>query len=138
VASPTVAGSPVGMRCCSPTAAAACAVETDAGRICSCSSEQPASAADAVAAELQALRVSRANYQSAVLQQQAVRNSLLGSLGDALEVRPSTRCACKEFHVQGSMFMAEETCTWLVCSFVEGRGSAMHRVLMHRCRAHLR
>jgi len=31
------------------------------------------------------LRASRANYQSVVLQQQAVRNNLLGSLGEVLQ-----------------------------------------------------
>jgi hypothetical protein len=43
-------------------------------------------AAAAVAAELQALRSSRASYQNALLQQQAMRNSLLSSLGDCIEV----------------------------------------------------
>lgn len=40
-----------------------------------------------LAAELHALRASRVGFQEAVLQQQAVRNSLLSSLGDRLEVR---------------------------------------------------
>jgi DNA-binding Xre family transcriptional regulator len=44
------------------------------------------SAAAAVAAELQALSSSRASYQNALLQQQAMRNSLLSSLGDCMEV----------------------------------------------------
>lgn len=45
-----------------------------------------AGAAAAVAAELQVLRSSRASYQNALLQQQAMRNSLLSSLGDCMEV----------------------------------------------------
>jgi hypothetical protein len=61
--------------------------EVDAGPCCcSDTSGSAAAAAAAVAAELQALRASRAKYQSAVLQQTAVRNSLLGSLGDVLQV----------------------------------------------------
>jgi hypothetical protein len=95
VASPTMAASPglAVMRCCSPAAAAAAAAATmgagDTGApACCCSSDAPGTAAAAavVAAELQALRASRANYQSAVLQQQAVRNNLLGSLGEVLQV----------------------------------------------------
>lgn len=106
-ASPCMAGSPVSMRCCSPAAAAVMPSRFDAAAyptasspaaagaleavgsgvgVCGCSGDSAGAAAAAVAAELQALRASRANYQSTVLQQQAVRNSLLGSLGDALEV----------------------------------------------------
>lgn len=83
VASPTMAASPAVMRCCSPAAAAA--MEAGTGVACCCSSDAPGAAA-VVAAELQALRASRANYQSAVLQQQAVRNNLLGALGEVLQV----------------------------------------------------
>lgn len=88
VASPAMAASPAVMRCCSPAAAAAAAAAMEAGDggACCCSSDTPGAAA-AVAAELQALRASRANYQSVVLQQQAVKNNLLGSLGEVLQVR---------------------------------------------------
>lgn len=88
--------------CLSPTAAAAAGDASAAG--CSCSPAAAAGAAAAggdvagsdaaaaavVAAELQALRASRVGYQSALLQQQAVRNSLLSSLGERLEVRCSS------------------------------------------------
>lgn len=84
VASPTMAASPAVMRCCSPAAAAA-AMEASKDGACCCSSDAPGAAA-VVAAELQALRASRVNYQSVVLQQQVVRNNLLGSLGEVLQV----------------------------------------------------
>jgi len=118
--SPSMAGSPCVGRCCSPVhaaagrlggaapAAAAAAVTGGAreaaleGGHCSCSSDGGggSAAAAAVAAELQALRASRANYQSVVLQQQAVRNSLLGSLGEVLQVggTAQNRAAAKRVH----------------------------------------
>lgn len=115
------------MRCCSPTVAAATGPALNPGRHyvvqgfnldaspgpCCCSSESPtagaaAAAAAVVATELQALRASRANHQSVLLQQAAVRNSLLGSLGDALQVRlAKPQCVwereCVHTHVQQSL-----------------------------------
>lgn len=95
--SPSAAVPPLRYSSSSPLAAAAAAAvpagqELGVGVSGCCaggassSSTTAAAAAAAVAAELQALRASRAQYQAVVLQQGAVRNSLLGSLGDALEV----------------------------------------------------
>lgn len=103
------AASPGGCHASPGAAAAAAAAVAAAGlgpRSAACSSCYPAAAgvgcsdhtaavppaqggdsgAAAVAAELQALRASRVSYQNALLQQQAMRNSLLSSLGDCLEV----------------------------------------------------
>jgi hypothetical protein len=52
-----------------------------------------AGGAAAIASELQALRASRASCQTLLLQQQAMRNSLLSSLGDHLQV-----CIRTEWH----------------------------------------